>query len=455
MKIKQVLCAVLCAALLLGASMIPVEAKACTCGEVVQVYMEGFGSSLYYDYGTPEQRKAEMAEMDGLAFGIGRVFRGVRLGVWQRSWEPVASGLGAGAESVLGHLAMDTDGKSIAPISEHWRLDPEQDHREKPEYRFHYDFRIDPFEAAAQLNEFIETLCKSTGHSKVALTGHSEGAIITMTYLKQYGTKRLETFILVNGAWQGLTLVGELFTDNFGLSSESVTSFIANNDDGSGSLKRAMELLRKSRLLDFLEPFGDFVMDRMGEQIYAETLLPLFGTMPIIWAFVPGAYYPEARKLLADNPDYAKVLAKADRYQREVQAQAGKLLKNAMANGVKVAVIAGYGFSPTPVTKNATYLCDSLIDTAYEAGFATTAPIGETLPPGKSKYRSPDGMIDAATCILPDQTWFVKDCMHSSGPSRALRQWIIHSKRQPTVRDSEEWPQYLINVEGKAQAYTG
>ena len=451
MKIKQILCAVLCAALLLGAAMIPVEAKSCNCGEVLQVYMEGFGSSLYYDYGTPEQHKAEMAEMDGLVPGIGRVLQGVGRGVLQWSWNPVAEGLGAGAESVLGHLAMDTNGKSIAPITEHWRIDPEQDHREKPEYRFHYDFRIDPFEAAAQLNEFIETLCKATGHGKVALTGHSEGAIITMTYLKQYGTKRLETFIMVNGAWQGLTLVGELFTNNFAITGDSVTGFIANNDDGSGKLKRAMELLRKSGLLNFLEPMGEFVMDKMGEQLYAETLLPLFGTMPTIWAFVPSEYYPEARKLLAGNPEYAKVLAKADRYQKEVQSQAGKLLKNAMANGVKVAVIAGYGYNPTPVTKNATYLCDSLIDTAYEAGFAATAPIGKTLPSGKSKYRSPDGMIDASTCILPDQTWFVKDCMHSSGPSRALRQWIIHSKRQPTVRSSEEWPQYLVkNSEGKA-----
>jgi len=451
MKRKRILCAALCAALLLGAAYLPASAKACDCGEVVQVYMEGFGSSLYYDYGTPAQRKAEMAEMDGLAFGVGRVFRGLRLGVWQRSWDPVASGLGAGAASVLGHLAMDLEGKSIAPISEHWRLDPEQDHRERPEYRFHYDYRIDPYEAADQLNEFIETLLKATGHSKIALTAHSQGAIITMTYLKLYGTKRLDSFIIVNGAWQGLTLVGELFTNNFAISGESVTGYISNNDDGSGSLKRAMALLRASRMLDSMESIGDFVMDRMGEQIYAETLMPLFGTMPIIWAFVPGEYYPKARKLLAANPDYARLLAKADKYQREVQSQAGKLLKDATAKGVKVAVIAGYGYSPVPVSRNSTYQNDSLIDTAYEAGGATAAPIGQTLPPGNSKYRSPDGIFDAATCVLPDQTWFVKDSMHSSGPSRELRQWIIHSKRQPTVWDNPQWPQYLVkNNEGKA-----
>jgi len=432
--------------------MFPVEAKTCNCGEIVQIFMEGFGSSLYYDYGTPEQRRAEMAETDNLAFGIGRLFRGVRHGLWQRSWDPVAGGISSLMFNIMGHLAMDEQGRSIAPISEQWRIDPEQDHRERPEFRFHYDFRIDPFEAADQLNEFVEAVVKATGHSKVALTAHSQGAIIIMTYLKMYGTKRLDSFIMINGAWQGLTLVGELFTGQFGISGASVTSFIANGDDGSGNLKRAMALLRDSRLLDFLEPWGEDIIDKMGDQLYDETLLPLFGSMPIIWAFVPSEYYPEARKLLVGKPEYRQLLAKADRYQNEVQSQAGKLLKNAMAKGVKVAVIGGYGFSPTPVTKNATYQCDSLIDTSYATGGATSAPIGETLPPSNSKYRSPDGIFDASTCLLPDQTWFVKNVEHSAGPSRALRQWIIHSKKQPTVWDNPEWPQYLINVEGKAVA---
>ncbi|MDR2687276.1 MAG: hypothetical protein LBB75_05945 [Oscillospiraceae bacterium] len=458
MKFKRILCTVLCAALLLGASAIPARAKACACGEVVQVYMEGFGSALYYNYGTPEQEGAGMYRTDDLPSGIWQLLKSVPLSLLTWSWSPLAGGIGAAAASAMGHLAMDPDGNSIAPITEHWRLDPAQDHRESPEYRFHYDFRVDPFEAAAQLDEFVEAVVKATGHSKIALTGNSEGAIVTMTYLKQYGTRRLESFLLVNGAWQGLTLVGDLFTGRFGISGDAVTRFIANNDDGSGSLKLAMALLRESRLLSFLGPTGDFVLDRMGGQLYAETLLPLFGTMPIIWAFVPGAAYPEARKLLAGNPDYAKLLAKADRYQAEVQSQAGKLLKNARARGVKVAVFAAYGLSPIPVSRDSAYQCDSLIDTAYEAGGATTAPIGGALPPPGDlgvKYRSPDGTIDAATCILPDQTWFVKNCGHDAGPSRELRQWVIHSKTQPTVWDSPEWPQWLVNVEGEARPYTG
>ena len=451
MKFKQILCAILCAAMLLGASIIPAQAKACTCGEVVQIFMDGFGSTLYYDYGTPEQRRAEMAETDNLAFGIGQLFRGVRRGALRWSWDPVAEGLGSLFMGIMGHLRMDLEGSSVLPITNHWRLDPEQDHRERPQYNFHYDFRIDPFEAARQLNEFVEAVIKATGHGKVAITGSSEGAIVTMTYLKVYGTKRMETLILLNGAHMGLTLVGELFTNKFALSGPAITNFIADSDDGSGNLKLAMRLLAMTHLLDIAAPLGRGIMDAMGERLYADTLIPLFGQMPIIWAFVPAEYYPEARKLLSD-PKYAALLAMADKYQREVLSQSGALLKNARAKGVKVALISHYGLHPIPVTQNSTYQCDSLIDTVFEASGGVAAPHGQTLPPSDSKYRSPDGIVDAATCVLPDQTWFIKGAAHEAGPSRELRDWIIHSRKQPTVWENPEWPQWLVKVDGKAVA---
>ena len=454
MRIRQVLGALLCAAMLLGLSVVPAEAQGCGCGEIVQIYMDGFGSALYYNYDTPEQEKIEVANTDDLAFGIGQVFRGAGLSVWERSWDPLAGGIDTLVKGMLGHVALDERGRSIEPITNHWRIDPAQDHHENPQYTFHFDYRLDPFELADQLNEFIEALCKATGHSKIALTGSSEGAIVCLTYLKVYGVKRLETFIILNGAWQGLTLVGELFTGKFGISGPAVTRYIANNDDGAGHLRRGMTLLRWTHLLDFVKPLGKGVLNVMGERLYEDTLIPLYGTMPVLWAFVPGEYYPEARQLIAGNPKYAQLLAKADKYQKEVQSQAGKLLKNAMAKGVKVAVIASYGMAPIPVSQNSAYQSDGMIDTAYEAGFATAAPIGKTLPPSDSKYRSPDGIFDAATCIFPDQTWFVKNSGHDSGPSKELRQWIIHHKGQPTVWSSGEWPQYLVNVEGKAQAYS-
>ena len=453
MRLKRVFCLLLCACLAVVAGYVPADAAAngCGCGEVVQVFLNGFGSPLYYDFGTPAQEEAGIARTDNLAFGVGQLLRGAGRSAWERSWSPLASGIGSLAFSLMGHLRMDAQGRSVEPITSGWTLDAAQDHTERPGYDFHFDFRIDPFEAAAQLNDFVEAVCKATGHSKIALTGCSEGAIVAMCYLKEYGTKRLETFILLNGAYQGLTLVGELLTKQFALSGPAATNYIGNFDDGSGWLKLAMALLREARALDFLRPMGNGIMNSMGEQLYAGTLIPLFGQMPILWAFVPASYYPEARKLISGDPTYAALLARADRYHDQVQSRAGKLLKDAKAKGVRVAVIAGYGMKPIPVTRDVSFQCDSMIDTAYASGGATAAPIGETLPPSESKHCSPDGILDAATCILPDQTWFIKDCGHEMGPSRELRQWIIHSKEMPTIWANPDFPQYLVkDSEGRA-----
>lgn len=452
MRLKRMLSFLLCVSVLLVVAPIPagaisaggVAAGECGCGKVVRVFLNGFGGTLYYNFGTPEQEEAGMARTDNLVCGLGALFKGAALSVWKCSWSPLASGLSAAAFSVMGHLQMDPQGRSVEPITSGWTLDPAQNHREKPNYDFHFDFRIDPFEAASQLNDFIEAVCKATGHSKIALTGCSEGAIVAMTYLKEYGTKRLETFILLNGAWQGLTLVGELLTGAFALSGPAVTDYISNFDNGSGWLKLAMALLRGFHLLDFLKPLGEGVMDTMGGQLYAETLVPLFGQMPILWAFVPASYYPEARKLISGNPEYVTLLARADKYHDEVQAQAGALLKNAKDRGVRVAIIVGYGQNPIPVSRDVSFQCDSMIDTAYASGGATAAPIGQTLPLSNSKYRSPDGILDATTCILPGQTWFIKNCGHEMGPSRELRQWIIHSKGYPSVTANPGFPQYLV-----------
>ena len=56
-------------------------------------------------------------------------------------------------------------------------------------------------------------------------------------------------------------------------------------------------------------------------------------------------------------------------------------------------------------------------------------------------------MIDASTCILPENTWFVKDMLHSTthdGHDEFYR--ILHeSEEQITVFDMEEYPQFMQN----------
>jgi len=147
--------------------------------------------------------------------------------------------------------------------------------------------------------------------------------------------------------------------------------------------------------------------------------------------------------MLGSDPKYDGLKARIDRYHYEVMLQAPALLADAMNSGAKVSVIASYGLAPMPFTRDALYQSDGFVDSAREAGGATYAPLYGTLPPSESPYRSPDGVFDAASCILPEQTWFIQGNAHEEDCMQELIDWLIHSEQQPTIRQNSAYPQYL------------
>jgi len=442
---KRLLAILLCLCML--AVLIPAHSAAasvdCDCGEIVHVWIDGFGQALFYDEGTPEESRASKSDTSNLARDVLGLFPGVLRSVVAFSWEPFIKALSEILLNVMVYYRLDENGVSAAPITSHWILDPEQDHETNPKYSFRYDFRMDPFDIAEQLDDFIETLCAQTGHSKIALTGCSEGAVVAMAYLKEYGSKgRLDSLLIVNGSWQGLTLVGQLLTKQFEISGPGLTNYLANEADDL--MIAGMDLLRTSRLLNFLPGLCGLMMRTLGDPIYANAIMPLFGHMPAIWAFVPDEYYEGAiQAMLGSDPKYDGLRARIDRYHYGVMMEIPALLEKAMAGGTKVSVVASYGLAPMPFTQDTLYQSDGFVDSAREAGGATYAPLGQTLPPSGSEYRSPDGVFDAATCILPDQTWFIKYNSHSAGCMGELIDWILHSQAQPTVWQNPAFPQYL------------
>ena len=443
---KRFFAFMLCAALLSGVFVLPVNAtEPCDCGEVVQVFLDGFGGPLFYNQGLPDQRRTGLIETDNLTVPILKMLGWLGLSaILPFSGKLFAKGVTKLLFGLMGHLRMDEQGRSIQPISNNWRIDKAKDHTQSPEYWFDYDWRICPFEAAAQLHAFIEELCEHTGHNKVALTGFSEGSSVAMTYISEYGTDRLGTLIIANGAWQGVTLVGELLTKQVALSGKSVTQYLACLPDESGWLAPSMKVLQALHLLDFVKPLAWGIVKFAGDPLYEQALIPLFCQMPAVWAFVPPEYYADARELIAGQAKYETLLTKIDKYHNEVQLEAKNLLLQAKEDGVKIAIVCGYGHAPIPATKAQDYHCDNLIDTARASGGATVAPYGKMLACGEPGYLSPDGIIDASTCLFPDYTWFMKGLIHEHGPTWALRKWVINFDGQPTIHDSQDFPQFLV-----------
>ena len=74
-------------------------------------------------------------------------------------------------------------------------------------------------------------------------------------------------------------------------------------------------------------------------------------------------------------------------------------------------IVANYGTRALPLTSKKNNQTDMIIDTKYASAGATVAAFGKKLKKN-GRYVSPDKVLDASTCTLPDNTWFFKGVTH-------------------------------------------
>lgn len=327
---------------------------------------------------------------------------------------------------------------------------------------FRYDWRFDVMDIADDLNDYIEYVKDLYFCDKVALAPESMGTAVTMAYLWKYGYESVDTLVLRSSAMYGITFMGEFFTKNICVDPSSVLGFINGFIQGSTSdaiLKRSLVTgfadvpvkILASRLNSFIESQKDY--------IYDESLKDLFGNLPGIWSFVPTEYYEQAKATMLDETENAKLIEKIDVYHYQVRPNIENILKAMQADGIKVAVISNYGLYGVPLVKDGNYSTDFLVDTKFTSCGATCALIGENLGDDYVQafddghnHISPDGQIDASTCILPDNTWFIKGMVHTwyNDGYRDLVRWIVYESVSAAVYESENYPQFLYNnIESK------
>jgi DNA polymerase III beta subunit len=135
------------------------------------------------------------------------------------------------------------------------------------------------------------------------------------------------------------------------------------------------------------------------------------------------------------------------------------ILDGVIENGGNLAIVAKYGSTIPPVSVSQMNIGDSVIDTVNTSFGATCAKADSTLGENYVQavdcghnHISPDNMIDASTAAYPEYTWFIKDLMHADHTAAQweLIRFIFESEKQPTVTDSETYPQFLISLEDES-----
>ncbi|MCL2194798.1 MAG: alpha/beta hydrolase [Oscillospiraceae bacterium] len=462
MKTRRILAAALCVALLLSALALPASAMESTaqatptshdCALVPIVWIEGFGQALFRDQGTPNERVQRPVNIAGLFRGLPGLIGGAFTTAFsfrpfqipRLNLDPLARGIAGLLQHMTGHLQLDIYGQCMASLTANWRIDPNQCHQTNRQFQFEHDYRMCPFVTASLLHDFIEALVEHTGHPRVALNTHSQGGVVAMAYLAVYGSDRVDTLVLSNSAFQGLRLVPPVLQGRFNLTPQAAANLMRTSRFTNG----IANVLQWLRVFNLTAPMSTIFQDRLMPILLEEYFMPMFGRFPSVWAFIPADYFDEVASHFADDPQFEHILAGARRYQEEVLLRAEELLLDAMDNGTHVAIVASYGrasieFDGATTSRQS----DTLIETDLMSGGATVARFGQTLPGcvcvEVSRHRSPCGIIDASTAMLPDNTWFIKNNTHDHPVMRELHLWLIDSPVQPTVWDNEAFPQFLI-----------
>lgn len=325
------------------------------------------------------------------------------------------------------------------------------------DYQFWYDWRQDPYKTADEFHSYIEAIKVTTGKPKVSVIARCLGTSVIMAYIDKYGTGSLHGISFDGSIAAGAEIVSEIISGKSDVDLTALNRMLNDlNNDGTVGLDSfilaTIDLLARTLNAVGFDLEETAAHKKLAAGVFAAGSRATFFTWPGYWALVSpedyddaitGVFGPEGS---AERVKYAKLIEKVDKYQKNVSRRMETLLKGAEADGVKIGIIAKYGYQIAPVIESKDMVADQYV-TVEKASFgATTTTVYDTfsdeyiakrVAEGKGKYISPDKHIDASTCIFPDYTWFTKGISHSNWTSleSALLFQVVTADEQLTIDD--------------------
>lgn len=436
------------------------ENGGCNCGFSPVIYVGPLGcSSIVRDAGTENAQQLWKIDTGFLLSNLGTVLPDISKALLTRNTDLLGDALVRFVNACFGDLTLDSEGNSKPNVTTPELNVPQGDrHGPDSDYYFDYDFRLDPYEHADRLYEFINQVKNLTGHNSVKLKCSSMGGVVLSAYLDKYGSDGIDVIICRCCPLKGTAVAGEAFCGKIEINSTSLTRYGEDavpfletgfaDDFIEGSLYALLNVLKAAGVVDGLCALGDKLIKVVGDKVFDEALIPVFGTLPGIWSFVPEEYFEDAvefMRLPAQGGLHDKVFA-----YRNAMANIESNLKTARDNGVKICIICGYNVQRTPLVTLWKSTSDGTVDTKYASLGATCGNVKETLSGDylnaleNRKYLSPDNMIDASTCALPECTWFVRDWLHCNGNAGIDELFnLVMTGDEVSVDSFERFPQFL------------
>ena len=458
---KKMFSLILCAVIIFSV-VVPAFAQSggCSCGFSPIIYVGPLGCTpIVKDAGSDNEQTLWKVDTQFLLSNLKAVLPDLNKAILTHNTDLLGDALVEFVNGCFGDLALDSEGRSKENITTPELNVPEGDrHGLDSDYYFDYDFRLDPYEHADRLHDFIERVKTLTDHDSVKLKCSSMGGVVLSAYLDKYGADGIDVIICRCCPLWGTAVAGGAFTGKIELNATALTRYGEDaipyletgfsDDFIESSLYALLGVLKGAGIVDALCALGDRVIKEVGDKVFREALIPIFGTMPGLWSFVPEEYFADAVKFM-DVPAEGGLHDKIFAYRNSMAGIADNL-RSAEENGVGICLICGYNVQRTPLVTLWRSTSDGTVDTKYASLGATCGDVKEPLDEAylngleDKTYLSPDKMIDASTCALPENTWFVRDWLHCNGNSGIDALFnLVMTNDDVTVRSFVNYPQFL------------
>lgn len=430
-------------------------------------------NGLYYKLGTDEEQNCFKGVKVGEVLSVAA--KAIATGVFRWSYDEAVDVINEYLVDIMGLMACNPDGSSkydvsvtqyplsVAHYPELWDAGDQDElgilkgaverYGAENVYYYNYDWRLDPYIHADNINALVNRAIKDTGKKKVNLACCSMGGILTVAYMDKYGSSKLNRVMFLSSTIGGTHVTTDLLNgtvevDPYNLYIFAVQKLAYDNKP----LEILFKTLYYTGVFNGLSKIANSLIPKLKDRVYKGFLRDTFGTIPTVWANVLPEGYDEAVKYMfgGEESKYSGIIKLSKSYQQMVSRRE-KMLKNAEKSGTNICLVAGYGSAVIPVYPGGGCNGDSILEADRMLCGAVVAPLGSTLGDNyKAKDASrvsPDNIVDLSTGIFPSTSWAIYGSRHVCGDYHSDYADFIFSINdyygKCTVKSLPDYPQFM------------
>lgn len=313
-------------------------------------------------------------------------------------------------------------------------------------FSFQCDFRLNVVDNIEVLRKYIDDVLEYTGAKQVNIYAVSYGGQISASYLNVYGHEgKVHNAVLTVPAIGGAALAYDILSETVKFDETTLIYFLEN----TFMLEEDYHWLTQAEYLGFI--------DDLINQIVNNGVHDLLGYWGSIWDFLPSAYYEEMKAKNLDSEQSAELIRKSDIFHYEILPTMSEKLQECVKNGTNVYIVAGCDIPAVTglyeqsdgiiLLSGATGAESAPLDSRYSDGFTGK---GTQCSDSSHRHISPAMNIDASTCFLPEQTWFISGLFHGmtwkDEYSANLCLTLLFSDECVSVHTYEQYPQFRYST---------